>query len=257
MRLFFILYFVLIVFTDAVEITEEDINSPLVSYLLAKVQRLESKVMARPSIRNTRETTDKPTKPPVVAANNKKCNCPPAGVVTYTRWGNSTCPYGADIIYSGVVAGSHYNHYGAAVDPLCIPKTLSQQYLETNSGYQGYIEIYGAGYILSGPLAHSDGRYAPCALCQVNGHTDKIMIPSRYECPSGWRREYYGYLMAGHYTHKSATQFTCVDKSVEQVPGSGINGIGYCFYTVEARYECRANFLQCSPSELTCVVCTK
>ena len=257
MRLFSMLYFVLIVFTDAVEVTEEDINSPLVSYLLAKVQRLESKVMARPTIRNTRETTDKPTKPPVVVTNTKECNCPPAGVVTYTRWGNSTCPYGADTIYSGVVAGSYYGHEGAAVDPLCIPKTLSQQYLETDSGYQQNIHLYGAGYYISGPLAHSNGRYAPCALCQVNGHTNKIMIPSRYECPSGWRREYYGYLMAGHYGHKAATQFTCIDKSVEQVPGKGINGLGYLFYTVEAKYECRNNFLQCSPSELTCVVCTK
>ena len=257
MRFFSVLYFVLIVFTDAVEVTEEDINSPLVSYLLAKVQQLESKVMTRPSIRNTRETTDKPTKPPVVAADNKQCNCPPAGVVTYTRWGNSTCPYGTDTIYSGVVAGSHHDHEGAAVNPLCIPKTLSQQYLETNSGYQDHIRLYGAGYRLSGPLAHSSSRYAPCALCQVNGHTNKIMIPSRYECPSGWRREYYGYLMAGHYNHKAATQFTCIDKSVEQVPGSGINGAQYLFYTVEAQYECRDNFLHCSPSELTCVVCTK
>ena len=61
--------------------------------------------------------TDKPTKAPVVA-DNKQCNCPPS-VVTYIRWGNSTCPYGADNIYSGVVAGSWFDHTGAAADPLC------------------------------------------------------------------------------------------------------------------------------------------
>ena len=256
-NIFSTLCFIAFILTDAAEVTDEDINSPLVSYLLGKVQQLESKMMVRSNIRNTREITDKPTKPPVVAADNKQCNCPPAGVVTYTRWGNSTCPYGADTIYSGVVAGSHHTHEGAAVDPLCIPKTLSPQYLETDSGYQEYIQLYGAGYGLSGPLAHSNLRYTPCALCQVSGHTNKIMIPSRYECPSGWRREYYGYLMAGHYKNKAATQFTCIDKSVEQVPGKGINGLGKYFFTVEAQYECRANFLQCSPSELTCVVCTK
>ena len=101
------------------KVTDEDINSPLVSYLLAKVQQLEAKKMISPNIRNTRQTTDKPTKAPVVA-DNKQCNCPP-GVMTYIRWGNSTCPYGADTIYSGVVAGSLYDHQGAAVDPLCIP----------------------------------------------------------------------------------------------------------------------------------------
>ena len=84
--------------------------------------------------------------------------------------------------------------------------------------------MYATKYSSSGPLYHSHLCYAPCALCQVNGCTNKIMIPSHYECPSGWRREYYGYLMAGHYSQTAATQFTCVDKSLEQIPGSGSNG---------------------------------
>ena len=256
-NIFALLYFAIIIFTDSAEVTAKDEESPLVSYLLAKVQQLEAKMMIRPNTRNTRQTTDKPTKEPVVAADSKQCNCPPSGVVTYTRWGNSTCPYGADTIYSGVVAGSHHKHEGSAVDPLCIPKTLSQQYLESNSGYQNYIHLHIANYITYGPLAHSHGRLVPCAMCQVNGHTSKIMIPSRYECPSGWRREYYGYLMAGHYSHKAATQFTCVDKSVEQIPGSSGNNDGYCFYTVEANGDCGEKFLPCSSAELTCVVCTK
>ena len=257
-KVFSVLYFAIIIFTDAVEVTDEDINSPLASHLLAKLQQLESKIMARPNIRNTRQTTEKPTKPPVVvAADNKQCNCPPAGVVTYTRWGNSTCPYGAGTIYSGVMAGSYYGHEGSAVDPLCIPKTLSQQYLEHISGYQNYIHLYAAKYITFGPLLHSHSRSVPCALCQVNGHTNKILIPSRYECPAGWRREYYGYLMAGHYNNKAATQFTCVDKSVEPIAGSGGNTNGYRLYTVEANNDCGDNFLPCSSYELTCVVCTK
>ena len=255
-NIFALLYFAIIIFTDSAEVTDKDDDSPLVSYLLAKVQQLEAKMMVRPNTRNTRQTTEKPTKAPVVA-DNKQCTCPPSGVVTYTRWGNSTCPYGADTIYSGVVAGSYYGHEGAAVDPLCIPKTLSQQYLESNSGYQNYIHLYAGKYIIYGPLAHSYGRIVPCALCQVNGHTNKIMIPSRYECPSGWRREYYGYLMAGKHDHKAATQFTCVDESLEQIPGSGGNTNGYRFYTVEANADCGGNFLPCSSTELTCVVCTK
>ena len=256
-KVFAVLYFAVIIFTDAVEITDKDINSPLASHLLAKLQQLESKIMARPNTRNTRQTTEKPTKPPVVATDSKQCNCPLTGVVTYTRWGNSTCPYGADIIYSGVMAGSHYGHEGSAVDPLCIPKTLSQQYLEHHINYQGYIQLYAAKYITYGPLLHSHGRYAPCALCQVTGHTNKIIIPSRYECPAGWRREYYGYLMAGSFSNKAATQFTCVDKSVEPIPGSGSSSNGYRLYTVEANNDCGANFLPCNSYELTCVVCTK
>ena len=56
-KIFIFLLFTVIFLTDAVELTDEDINSPLVSYLLAKVQRLESKIMVRPNIRNTRQTT--------------------------------------------------------------------------------------------------------------------------------------------------------------------------------------------------------
>ena len=139
-KIFIVSLFAIIFLPGAVEVTDDNINSPLVSYLLAKLQQLESKIMVRPNIRNTRETTDKPTKPPVVAADNKQCNCPPS-IVTYIKMGNSPCPCGADIIYSGVVVGSWYDHTGAAVDPLCLPP--DPQYLLSKDGYQNWVETYG------------------------------------------------------------------------------------------------------------------
>ena len=117
------------------------VDSPLVSYLLAKLQRLamESKLMATPNtswdnrlvIRSTREATagSKSVKPQATP----ECKCPHS-VVTYIRWGNSTCPYGADTIYSGVAAGSDHSHEGAAVDLLCLPP--DPKYLKSTSGYQ-------------------------------------------------------------------------------------------------------------------------
>ena len=197
-KMFALLLLVGIFLTDAVEVTDEDINSPLLSYLLAKVQQLEAKQMV--GIRNTRQTTEKPTKPPVVAADNKQCNCPPS-VVTYIRWGNSTCPYGAHTIYSGVVAGSNYTHEGAAVNPLCLP--LDPQYLKHQPRYQNWVQLFGVEYQTHHtPLDHSNDRNVPCALCQVYGRTNKIMIPSHYECPNGWSRKYYVYLMAGYHNQK-------------------------------------------------------
>ena len=95
MKMFFLLRFTVLIFTLATEVTDEDLNS----YILAIVQQLESKIMVRPNTRNTRQTTDKPTKTPVVA-DNKQCTYPPSSVVTYTRWGNSICPYGADTVPS-------------------------------------------------------------------------------------------------------------------------------------------------------------
>jgi len=248
----FVLLIITIWYTNAAEVTDEDINSPLVSYLLAKLQQLESKIMVRPNSRTTREVTQRSTKPPVVA-DNKQCNCQP-GTVTYVRWGNSTCPYGADTIYSGVLAGSSYTHEGAAVDPLCLPP--NPQYLKSQPGYQGHVQLYGAEYETSSiiPLNQAHDRNIPCALCQAYGRTNKIMIPSRYECPPGWNTEYYGYLMAGAHSQKAATQFTCMDKSLEQVSGSGASTNGKLFYTVEAYCN---HLIPCSDKELTCAVCTK
>ena len=240
--------FPLILLADAKNVASNDANSPQGSQMPAKLQQLaleSQEVVTRSVDRNTRAEEEQ----------NLTCDpsCP-STIVTYTRWGNSTCPPGADIIYSGVVAGSWFDHQGAAVDPLCLP--LDPQYLKFQDGYQNYGLLYGAEYEIdmSSPINHARNRNVPCAMCQVNGRTNKIMIPSRYECPSGWRREYYGYLMAGFHDHKAATQYTCMDESLEQIPGSASNINGRLFHTVEA--VCN-HFIPCSDKELTCVVCTK
>ena len=88
MKTFLQILFCVIFLADAVEISDEDIDSPLVSYLLAKVQRLESKMMSKEiSVRTTRKVEE-------CSVNNEDDNtkgCPQ--VVSYIRWGNTTCPY--------------------------------------------------------------------------------------------------------------------------------------------------------------------
>jgi len=107
--------------------------------------------------------------------------------------------------------------------------------LQSTPGYQNWVPLYGVEYGTNGtPLDHSHNHNVPCALCQAYGRTNKIMIPSSYKCPSGWITECYGYLMARYHGHKAATKFTCVDKSLEQIPRSGDDNNGYLFYTVEA-----------------------
>jgi len=130
------------------------------------------------------------------------------------------------------------------------------QYLEYQNDYQNGALLYGAEYELhsNSPLNQAHNRNVPCALCQVTGCTNKIMIPSHVECPNGWVKEYYGYLMAGNITHKAATQYTCVDKSLEMIRGSGADIGGYYFYAVEAKC---GHHIPCSDKEITCVVCTK
>ena len=65
--------------------------------------------------------------------------------MTYIRFGNSICPYGADTIYSGVVAVSVHDQ-GAAADLLCL--SPDPQYLKYQNGYQGYAKAFGAEYKL-------------------------------------------------------------------------------------------------------------
>uniref|UniRef100_A0A8W8IHI6 Uncharacterized protein n=1 Tax=Magallana gigas TaxID=29159 RepID=A0A8W8IHI6_MAGGI len=42
--------------------------------------------------------------------------------VVYTRWGKKTCHSDAELVLSGFTGGSWYDHNGAAVDLLCLPR---------------------------------------------------------------------------------------------------------------------------------------
>ena len=76
MKNFFLMLLSIILLTNAVEFTDEDINSPLVSYLLAKVQRLEAKMMAKLNVRNTREVEKRSVDTNTSADDKKTKDCP-------------------------------------------------------------------------------------------------------------------------------------------------------------------------------------
>ena len=83
------------------------------------------------------------------------------------------------------------------------------------------------------------------------------MLPAKSECPSSWTREYYGYLVASHWSGNYRVQFECLDKDPESVPGSAANINGASILPFEA--SCTG--LPCPPydsqKELNCAVCTK
>ena len=232
-------------FSDAVEVNDKDTNSPMVSHLLAKIQKLESKLATNTNTRNARQV-----KQLVTNETNKTTaqKCLP-NVVTYIRWGNSTCEYGADTIYSGFAAGGHYSHAGSPANMLCLPP-YAEYYSRSSSGSQ---YIYGVEYEISGVNSHADQRNMPCALCKVTGRSAMVMIPSHYECPRGWRKEYNGYIMAGAYSQTGSSMYNCIDKNLEQIPGSGGNSDGHRLYTI---YAVCGHYFPCSSTEMTCVVCT-
>lgn len=116
--------------------------------------------------------------------------------------------------------------------------------------------MYGTQYE-GPPLVPVQNKHnAPCAVCFVKSQNAVLMIPAKTLCPSGWVREYYGYLMSGA-SGVSASMYECVDKSLESIPGSDGDFPGSQFWHVEGV----CNGLGCPPysegKELKCVVCSK
>ena len=256
MKLLLFLLFAIFFIMVSAEVNDESVaESPLnqISYLLAKMQRLEAK-MTKPTIRNIRqadklsdsynETDDKML--------DAVKECPPQ-IVTYIRWGNDTCPYGANTIYQGVAAGGDHGHSGSPANMMCLPPDPMR--FPDNLYQSGSYYAYGVEYQVSGLLNQADDRNMPCAVCEVIGKSTKLMIPSHYVCPDGWRMEYNGFIMAGRHNHAGSSMYTCIDKAVEQISGSGGDHGGHQMYTI---YAFSGHFLPyISGYAMTCVVCTK
>ena len=249
MKIFLLVLFFVILLTNAVEVTDEDINSPLVSYLLAKVQRLEANMMTKPNVRNTREV-EKRSVDTNTSADNKKTKDCPQQVVTYIRWGNTTCPYGANTIYKGVAAGGRHNNKGAPSNMMCLPPDP----MRYSNNQRGDVPAYAVEYLTSGQLNHVQNNNMPCSLCEATGRGDKIMIPSHYVCPDGWHKEYNGYIMAGHHNQEGSSMYYCIDENLEQIKGTRSDDTGYDLWTV---YATGSHVPHDSNYALSCVVCTK
>ena len=244
-KIFAVSLFVVIFLTDAVEVTDEDVTSPLVSYLLAKVQRLEAKMMAKPSVRNTRKVEKRS-----VDTNADDIKKRPQQVVTYIRWGNTTCPYGANTIYKGVAVGGSSDHKTSPSNLMCLPPN----WMRYSNNQGGNTPAYAVEYRVGGPINHADFRNMPCALCEATGRGDKIMIPSHYVCPDGWHKEYNGYIMAGHHGHPGGGMYNCIDENLEQVKSSGSSENVHLLYLV---YATGPHVPHDGSYALSCVVCTK
>ena len=183
--------------------------------------------------------------------------------VVYTRWGRTTCPSnGTAMVYTGYAAGDHYTHSGGSPDMLCLPEEPIWAKHDASLNYVGGY-LYGVEYemdngrdksILGKGIFQQD---VPCAVCETQQRSRRVMIPGRTECYDGWTAEYWGYLMSGHYKHAKNSNHYCVDADPDVLPGGHTNHNGYLLYFVEVR--CHA--LKCPPYkkgwEVPCVVCTK
>ena len=184
-----------------------------------------------------------------------------SGGALYTRWGRTTCPGtpGTELVYTGRVGGSYYNHDGGAANYLCMPE--DPNYSSYRAGVQGGGPVYGTEFDTGhpstfGPFTRLHNQNVPCAVCSTSTRGRVLMLPAKTQCPSSWTLEYSGYLMTTSHGHRR-TMFECVDRNPEAVPGRASDDNGAFFSHTEAN----CNGLPCPPydpqKELTCAVCTK
>ncbi|XP_035700195.1 uncharacterized protein LOC118432693 isoform X1 [Branchiostoma floridae] len=184
----------------------------------------------------------------------------------YVRWGRENCSENAKTIYSGVVGSGWYHHHGGGSDYQCLPLE-GVEWNNPVAGHQHNSYMYGAEYEVNGdgyfstdtmgPYISNPLNYdVPCSVCLVELRSAHVMIPARLSCPTGWSKEYSGYLMSSNHAHYSNKNFICVDGAPNLRQGSSANVNGALLYLVEA--QCGS--LPCGPYisgyELTCVVCT-
>ena len=160
-----------------------------------------------------------------------------------------------ETVYSGKVGSSSSADQGGSSSYICMPENPDYALLN-QPGLQGNSSVHGTRYE-DGLASGNSQQDAPCAVCLVNTRSAVIKVPAKSTCPSGWTREYHGYLMSAN-TTSGRTMYECVDKSMEFVAGTGLSGSGSGqFWHVEAN----CNVLSCPPydneKELNCAVCSK
>ncbi|XP_065939550.1 short-chain collagen C4-like [Magallana gigas] len=171
----------------------------------------------------------------------------------FIRWGRKDCPRNnTESIYSGFAGGSWYDHTGAAAEFVCLPR--DPDLITKFTSHCAY--MYGSEYD-STEFGHHNGDDLPCSVCRSTVQSSVLMIPGKSSCYGDWSMQYHGYLVAGHYAYKAATQYICLDEHPEALTAGHRNENGKMFYPVEA--VCGS--LACPPYQngtyLTCVVCTK
>ncbi|XP_035695717.1 uncharacterized protein LOC118429343 [Branchiostoma floridae] len=183
-----------------------------------------------------------------------------AASVTYVRWGRKTCPQHAELVYEGVIGGSHYAHSGGGANYLCMPYQPTYDTPATGSQSTRGL-LYGSQYYTNDfePYNQLYKHDPPCTVCRVPSRSTTYTVPARNVCPSGWNIEYTGYMMTSQYGQKR-TRFICMDENADYVFWTSYDqGTAAMLYPVEVRCV-NGGSIPCAPyvsgDELTCAVCT-
>ncbi|MDZ4846621.1 MAG: hypothetical protein SH857_13860 [Chitinophagales bacterium] len=178
------------------------------------------------------------------------------GITTnFTNWGRNDCPATSQLVYTGYAAGGNIGHTGSGANTLCL--TNAPIYAAFSTANQDGNLLYGVEMLTSGyglaTLAGFHGYDMLCAVCEATGN-EALMMPGTTNCPSGWIRQYSGYVMSAHYTQRKG-EFVCVNASPVAY-GSNVNTGGDYWYPTETELgSLTAPYVH--DREVTCCICTR
>jgi hypothetical protein len=178
----------------------------------------------------------------------------------FTNWGRNDCPSGSSLIYAGYAAGGNAGHTGSGANTVCLTNAPSYagavfSDADENRNLLYGVEMQTSGYGLA-TLAGFVNYDMTCAVCRVDNATQTIWVPGTTNCPSGWTKQYSGYIMSDHYTQRKS-EFVCVN-ATPIAAGSNANSGGPYWYPTETEMGALVNgapYVQ--DREVTCCVCTQ
>lgn len=192
--------------------------------------------------------------------------------VTYTRWGRTTCEEPATVVYTGIMAGSHYTHKGGGSNYLCLHdepdyldriKTPWQTEVATINGaefqYAGTSQKDRPFSFVNNNGNNLNNHDLPCVVCMRSNRSSQIMIPGKFDCGgTEFSREYSGFLVSGHYNHAHTTEHICLDEAPETREGGQADHNGALVNV--ARTSCTSGAPICPPYSnnynIPCSVCS-
>ena len=177
----------------------------------------------------------------------------------YVRWGGEDCPgNGTSMLYKGYMAGKHWSTFGSGTNSLCLPEVPS--WAEHIDGYQNGAKIYGTQIEIDGTLSSKmfgsnvHNHDMSCTMC-TSERASVAMFPGFSKCLAGWTKEYQGYLVASHPSHKGSSDFVCLDADFVKDRHRGNSE------HVIRPVEVQCGIIPCPPyvdgREVACVVCSK
>ena len=133
------------------------------------------------------------------------------------------------VYFTGHAAGGLYYEGGGGANYLCLPEDPQWDNFRNGvlDGHIGGIEyeffdtdnnIFDDSNAGGVPLLDSP---APCAVCYVDRHS-VLMVPARMDCPTGWSKEYGGYLVSqlSPDADRKRMEYGCWDRAPEIAAGA-------------------------------------